>query len=103
MPERARFRTPLESQRVHGLQSLRKSPRQQFHLNFPLSPEQFSYKTSVLVRCEILGLFGDRLTELSRILVIIQRNSQDLFKRNYPKNANHFLQLLLQFCNLQKI
>ena len=103
MRERVRFRTPLESQRVHGLQSQRKSPRQQFHPNFSLSPEQFSYKTSVLVRCGILGLFGNRLTELSRILVIIQRNSQDMFKRNYPKNTNHFPQFLLQFCSLHKI
>ena len=62
MPESSHSRTPLESQRVHGLQSLLKSARQHVHLNFPLSQEQLSYKTSLLVRCEILGLSGNTLT-----------------------------------------
>ena len=62
MPKSSRFRTTLESQRVHGFQSLLKSARQHFHLNFPLSQGQLSKKTSLLVRCEILGLFANTLT-----------------------------------------
>ena len=39
-----------------------KSARQHFHLNFPLSQDNLSKKTSLLVRCEILGHFGNMLT-----------------------------------------
>ena len=62
MPDSSRFRTPLESQRVHGLQSLLKSARHHFHPRFLLSQDKLSWKTSLLVRCEILGLFGDTST-----------------------------------------
>ena len=40
MPERSRFKTPLESQWVRGLQSLLKSPQQHFHANFPLRQDK---------------------------------------------------------------
>ena len=33
-----------------------------FYLIFPLSQDKLSQKTSLLVRCEILGLFGNTLT-----------------------------------------
>ena len=62
MPESTRFRTPLESQRVHGLQSLLKSTRQHSHPNFALNQNKLSLETSLLVRCEILGLFGNTLS-----------------------------------------
>ena len=62
MPESSRYRTPLEGQRVHGLQSLLKSARQHFHPTFPLSRDKLNYETSPLVRCEILGLFRNILT-----------------------------------------
>ena len=61
MPKSSRFRTPFESQRVHGLQSLLKYTGHHYHSNFPLSQDKLSSKTSLLVRCEILGLFGDTL------------------------------------------
>ena len=50
MPQRSRFRTPFESQRVNGLQSLLKSAMQHFHPNFPLSQDKYSEKISILVR-----------------------------------------------------
>ena len=59
MLENSRFRTPFESQRVHGFQTLLKSGCQKFRRNFPLSQNKLSYKTSLLLRCEILGLFGN--------------------------------------------
>ena len=62
MLESSRFRTPVESQRVHGCQTLLKWARQDIHLNFPLTQEKLSYKTSLLVRWEILALFGNLVT-----------------------------------------
>ena len=39
MPESSRFRTALESQCVHGFQSLLKSARQNLHPNLQLSQD----------------------------------------------------------------
>ena len=62
MPESSRFRTPLESQRVQGLESLLKSAEQHFHLNFPLNQDKLRRKRCLLVRCEILALFVNMFT-----------------------------------------
>ena len=62
MPESSSFRTSLKSQRVHGCKTLLKLSRQHFHPNFPLSQDKLSQKTSLLLECEILGLFGTTLT-----------------------------------------
>ena len=62
MPESSRFRTLLAGQRVHGLESLLKSAQKHFHPKFPLNQDKFRQKRSLLVRCEILGLFVNMLT-----------------------------------------
>ena len=61
MPESFCFRTPFESQSVHGSQTQLKSARQHFYPNFLLIQSKLSYKTSLLVRSEKLGLFGNTL------------------------------------------
>ena len=96
MPVRPRFETPLENQRVHGFQSLLKSARQTFHPNFRLSQDKLSQKTSLLVRFEILALFGNTLTAAHMYF-------RDMFKRHYLKIPQHSLHFLLQFCNVHKI
>ena len=78
MPESSRFRTPLESQRGHGIESLLKSARHDFHPNFPLSQEQLSWERSHLVICEILGLFGNTLTTAH----IYSRHNSEKFQRH---------------------
>ena len=62
MPESSCFRTPFKSQRVDGCQTLPKSEWQNFHPNFRLSQDKLSWKTSLLVRREILRLFDETLT-----------------------------------------
>ena len=62
MPKISHFRTPFESQRVHGYQTLLKRPCQHFYQNFPSIQDALSSKTSLLVKSEILGLFGNTLT-----------------------------------------
>ena len=61
MPESSCFRTPFPSQSVHRSQKLLKSERQHFYPNSPLIQHILSYKRSLLVRSEILGLFGNTL------------------------------------------
>ena len=56
------FRTPLESESVHGFQTPLKPALQHLYPNFPLNQEKLSLKTSLLVRSQILGLFGKTLT-----------------------------------------
>ena len=48
--------------RFHRSQTLLEVPLQQFYPNFPLIYKKVSWKTSPLVRSEILGLFGNRFT-----------------------------------------
>ena len=62
MPQSPCFRTPFESQGVHVSQILMKLALQVFYSNFLLILEKLSWKTSLLMRSKILGLFGDTLT-----------------------------------------
>ena len=62
MPKSSRFRTRFENQRVNVSQTLLKSLPQHFYLNFPLTTDKLSYKTSLSVRSEILGPFRNTLT-----------------------------------------
>ena len=59
VPESSYFRTPFESQCVHGHQALVKRPCQHFYQNFQLIRDTLSWKTSLLVRSEMLGQFGN--------------------------------------------
>ena len=61
MPESSCFRTLFRSQCVNGSQNLLKAARQHFYLNFGLFLEKLTWKTSLLVGSEILGLFFNTL------------------------------------------
>ena len=62
-----------------------------------------SWKTSLLVRFEILGLFGNTLATIKSILFVVEGNFRNKFKRYYLKNGKHFLTFLFHFCNLCEI
>ena len=53
MSKKTRFRAPFDSQHVRGCQTLLKSVQKHFN---------HSHKMSLLVICEILGLFVNTLT-----------------------------------------
>ena len=78
MPESSCFRTALQSERVHVPQTPVKSTRQKFYPKFPLIQDKLSSKTSLLVRPEILGVFGKRLT-----------TDHKYFRRNWEKFPQH--------------
>ena len=60
-PESSCFRTPFESQRVQGCQTLLKPARQHFYPTFPLIRDKLPYKTSLLGKSEILVMFRNTL------------------------------------------
>ena len=94
MPENCFFRTPLWNQRIHGSQTLVKSPRRHFCPNFPLIRDKLSYKTSLLVRSKILGLFGNTLTADHMYC----RHNWDRFPRQVQTQLSHKLKRLFEFC-----
>ena len=49
----------FQSQRVHGYQTLLNSPWQHFYPKFQLIQDTLNWKTSLLFRSQILGLFGN--------------------------------------------
>ena len=56
------FRIPFSRKRFNGYDKLLKSPRQDFYLIVSSFWDKLIWKTSVLVRSEILGLFANTLT-----------------------------------------
>ena len=62
MAETSYFRTHLQSQLVHGSQTLLKPTLQHIYLNFSVNLGEIELETSPLVISEILGLFGNTLT-----------------------------------------
>ena len=63
MPKSSFFRRNFRNQRVHGSQTLTKSARQHFYPKFLLIQDKLSDETSLLVRSEILRLFGKTVTD----------------------------------------
>ena len=87
-----------------GFKTLLTSPWQHFYRKFPLILAKLSWKTSLLVRSYVLGLFGNTLT------------ADDMYFRHYlgeisatfsnaivSKNRKLFLHFYLHFRNLHKI
>ena len=62
MSKRPYFRTRLGKERFSGLETLLKSTRQHYYQMFPWIWDKLSWRTSVLVRSEILRLFVNTLT-----------------------------------------
>ena len=62
MSKRSYFRTRFGKQRVSGFETLLKSARQHYYRMLPRIWDKLSWKISVLVRSEMLGLFVNTLT-----------------------------------------
>ena len=87
-----------QSQRIHGWQTLLKSAWQHFHLNFALTQNELSSKTFLLVRCEILALFGNTLTaahmDSRHNSEKFQRHSQTGLSQKPPTFSDIFIAFL---------
>ena len=56
------FRTPFGSQRINGFQTMQKSEGEHFYATFSSFWHTWSWKTYLLVKSKILGLFVNPLT-----------------------------------------
>ena len=103
VPESYCFRTPFDSKRVQGSQTLLKPALQDLYSSFPLTVDKLSWKTSPLVRFKILGLSGNMLTAdhmYSRhTLEKVRQQVQTLL----PENWKRFSEIFFDFYNLHKI
>ena len=64
-----RYRTPFDSEYAKGSQTLLKCARQNFYQIFSALWRKLSQKMSLLVICELLGLFVNTLTFNDKRLV----------------------------------
>ena len=94
----------MDSEHVKRSEKLFKSPRQFFcHISWSLWKE-ISSKNSFLVVSEILRLFVHILTLDEKCSLSVKASvSRKIFKCNYLKTKNLFLDFFLQFRNLRKI
>ena len=97
MPITSCFRTLLESKCFHGSQTLVKPALQHFYPNFQLIWEKLSWNTSLFIRFEILGLFGNTLSADHMYSLIDERDPSNRLKGYYLKNGEHFLQFPFHF------
>ena len=103
------FRTPFGNQRVKGSKTLLMSPWQHLDDSAPLISNKLSCVSCVLVRpkielsCVSSDRFLTRWRQIACILLIIDRNSRNKFKRNYLQNHQYFVKILFHFRNLDKI
>ena len=56
------FRTTFANKRVHRSQTLLEPALQHFYPNFPLIQDKVSPEKRLLIRLQVLGLFGNRFT-----------------------------------------
>ena len=104
MPKGNCFRTSFASKRVHGSQTLYKSPWEHFHPNFSLLiQDKLSWQKGPESDWKSEDCFSTPWWSITCILVIIKRNSRNKFTRNSQKNEKSFLQFLLHFWNLDEI
>ena len=61
MSKKSRFRVPFDKQRGKRAQALSKSASQHFYQIHWSLPRQFSWKKSLLLACQVLGLLGNSL------------------------------------------
>ena len=94
---------PFASKLVHRSQTLLEPPLQHFYLNFPLIHEKLSWKTSPLVRLEILRLFGNTLTADHMYSHHRSEKLPEQVERLISQKGTKFSGLFIAFWNLHKI
>ena len=97
MSKRSCFRTPLSSQRVSEFEILLKPARHNFHPIIPLIKDNLSWKTSFLVRSEILGLFVNTLTADDKYSRRNMENVWQIFQMELSQKQKHFSPCFITF------
>ena len=104
MPESSPFRTLFPSRRVAGCKTLLKSPRQHFYSKSSLMWDTLSWRTSLLVRSEVLGLFDNTLTaDHIYSCHYLKEISATCSNAIISQRLKHSINFLMSFRNFQKI
>ena len=91
MSKKSSLRAHFGSQRGNGKQTLLKSTRKHCHPIVLSFWDKLKWKTSLLVRSEILELFVNNSLPTTSILAIKGRTYQNKFKCNHPRRQKIFL------------
>ena len=100
MCKKAHFRTPFDSQYVKGCQTLLTSVRQHFHYISSLLSGKLSWKISLLMISEILGLIVNTLTVYAKYFPLSRKNVTQpipMYLSNKPKIFFEVFVPLLKF------
>ena len=95
MSKKSCFRGPFDKQHGKRAQALLKSASQHlYHIHRSL-PRKLSWKKSLLLTCQILGLLVNTLAadEKYPVLFLIKTVQRYQFRYNYLKNKNFFCKL----------
>ena len=97
MSKRPYFRTRFGKQSVSGFETLLKSARNHYYRIFPRIWEKLSWKRSVLVRSEILGLFVNSMTAEYKYSRRNMQNCQKQLQTQLSQKGKAFSGLFIAF------
>ena len=95
--KKSRFRTPFDNQHAKETQTLLEYSRQHFYQIFPSLYWKLSFKVSLLVICDSLGVLLKHWRSMTSIFFVIVTICCNQFKSNYLKNEKCFLNFLQYF------
>ena len=97
MFKKPRFRIPLDRKHVEGFQTLLKSARQPFYQIILTLSGKLRCKISLLVRCQLLGLFVKTLTPNDKYSVGNTEKLSQPIQMHLPSKKEYFSQFVLAF------
>ena len=101
MSKKSCVRTPFESQHPNGSKTLFKSERQYFYQIFSALWEKWSWKMSLSVIYELLGLFVNTFTVNDKNFLCNSENLRQRIQMQLSKNPRSFIKFLLHLWILQ--
>ena len=91
--KKSRFRKPFDCQHVQASESLVATTRQRIYHNFSSLWAKLSWEISLLVICEIWGVFHNTMTAADKYSLRNIDNLRSRFNGSYLKNEKRFLNL----------
>ena len=94
MSKEPRFRRPFDKQHGKRAEALWKSTSQHLYYNHWSLPTQYTWKKSLLLTCQILGLLVNTLTADEKYLVLHRDNSRIRIQMEFSKKQKSFSDFL---------
>ena len=94
MSKKPRFREPFDKLHFKGAQAVLKSSSQHLYAIDSSLPSQYTWKKSLLLTCQILGLLVNTLTADEKYLVLHRDNSRIRIQMEFSKKQKSFSDFL---------